>query len=250
MATTSLPPPTVSILGLSVHNVTMEQALDRIDAFVKEGGPHHVVTSDSSMLVMAQEDAALREIVAGAELVTPDSSGVLWASGRYGAPLVAKVSGVEIVERLCARSPERGYRLFFLGAGPGVAEQAAARMADKYPGARVVGARDGFFSAAENDDVVKEIAVLNPDILCVAMGIPKQEKWIAANRNALGAAVLIGVGGTFDVLSGNVRRAPVLFQKARLEWLWRVASNPRKIGKVLLLPRFMRMVRADAGRAR
>ncbi|MCW3099510.1 MAG: N-acetylmannosaminyltransferase, partial [Chthonomonadaceae bacterium] len=136
-----------------------------------------------------------------------------------------------------------GYRLFFLGAGPGVAAQAADKMRAKYPGAQIVGTRDGFFKPDETDALVAEIREAQADAVFVAMGIPKQEKWIAAHRDRLGAAVLIGVGGTFDVLSGNVKRAPILFQKLRLEWLWRVLSNPRKISKVLLLPRFVRMVR-------
>jgi N-acetylglucosaminyldiphosphoundecaprenol N-acetyl-beta-D-mannosaminyltransferase len=238
-------PPAVQILGLPVHNVTMAAALDAIDAFVQRGSPHHIVTADASMLVMAQEDAALRAIIACAELITPDSVGVLWAAKRRGMPLPERVSGVEIVARLCALSPERGYRLYFFGAAPGVAEQAAERMRARHPGAQIVGTRHGYFREEERETIVEEIRRSRPDVLCVALGIPRQEKWIAANRDRLGVPAMIGVGGTFDVLSGNTRRAPALFQQLRLEWLWRVASNPRKINKVLLLPRFIRMVRRE-----
>ena len=235
--------PGVAILGLTVHNVTMQTALATMDGFFAAGSPHHVITADASMLVLAQEDKALHAIVSGADLVTPDSVGVLWASKQVGAPLPERVSGVEIVEQLCRRSSETGYRLYFLGSGPGVAAQAAEKMRAKYPGVHIVGTRDGFFKPAETDALVAEIREAQADAVFVAMGIPKQEKWIAAHREQLGAAVLIGVGGTFDVLSGNVKRAPKLFQKMRLEWLWRVISNPRKISKVMLLPRFVRMVR-------
>ncbi len=245
------PLPSVSILGLSVHNVTMASALDAMDGFVQAGSPHHVITADASMLVLAQEDKALHDIVSGADLVTPDSVGVLWAAKQYGRPLQERVSGVEIVEQLCRRSAETGYRLFFLGAAPGVAAKAAEQMRLKYPGTQIVGTRDGYFSQDESEALVAEIREARPDALFVAMGIPKQEKWIAAHRDRLGAAVLIGVGGTFDVLSGNVKRAPKVMQRARLEWLWRVLSNPRKISKVLLLPRFVRMVRrAEKSEAR
>jgi N-acetylglucosaminyldiphosphoundecaprenol N-acetyl-beta-D-mannosaminyltransferase len=249
MTTSSVDPPQpkplpgVTILGLTVHNVTMQTALEAMDGFFQAGTPHHVVTADASMLVLAQEDSALNAIVCGADLVTPDSVGVLWASKQAGAPLQERVSGVEIVDRLCCRSVEAGYRLFFLGAGPGVAAQAAEKMRAKYPGTQIVGTRDGFFRPEETDALVAEIRESRADALFVAMGIPKQEKWIAAHRDRLGAAVLIGVGGTFDVLSGNVKRAPKVMQKVRLEWLWRVVSNPRKISKVLLLPRFVRLVR-------
>lgn len=234
--------PVVHILGLPVHDLDMQDALVTIDTFIQARTPHHVVTADASMLVMAQQDAALRKIVAHAELVTPDSVGILWAAKRNGAKLHERVSGVEIVEKLCALSPERGYRLYFFGAAPGVADQAAARMQSLYPGVQVVGTRNGFFQENDNAAIVADIRRSQPDILCVALGIPKQEKWIAAHRDALGVPILIGVGGTFDVLSGNTRRAPKLFQRLHLEWLWRVLSNPRKINKVALLPRFAVMV--------
>jgi N-acetylglucosaminyldiphosphoundecaprenol N-acetyl-beta-D-mannosaminyltransferase len=237
------PLPTVQILGLPIHNVDMSTALDEIDSFIREGAPHHIVTADASMLVMAQQDSALRAIIARADLITPDSAGILWAARRHGTDLRERVSGVEIVERLCERSAQQGYRIYFLGAGPTIADQAAERMRRKYPGAQIVGTRHGFFSNDDTEEIVSNIRACAPDVLCVALGIPKQEKWISEHRDSLGVSVLIGVGGTLDVLSGTVRRAPVLMQRARLEWLWRVLSNPRKISKVLLLPRFVLMVR-------
>ena len=233
----------IEILGLPVHTVDMAGALSAIRRFAGDGGPHHVVTADASMLVMAQDDAELRSIIANADLVTPDSIGVLWAADRIRMPLRERVSGVEIAERLCAESSDCGYRIYVLGAAPGVASAAAARMRIKYPGAAIVGERDGFFAEAETASVVEHIRLTNANILLVAMGIPKQEKWIQANREALGCSVLIGVGGTLDVLSGTVKRAPRLIQILRLEWLWRVLSNPRKISKVMLLPRFVHLVR-------
>lgn len=234
--------PAVEILGLRVHNVDMAAALTAIRRFTAEGVPHHIITADASMLVMAQEDPDLRAIIAGADLVTPDSVGVLWAARRDRQPLRERVSGVEISEHLCAESARCDYRIFFLGAAPGVAATAADRMRAKYPGACIVGVRDGYFTREETDAVVDEIRAASANVLLVAMGIPKQEKWIQAHRDRLGCAVLIGVGGTLDVLSGQVKRAPRLMQALRLEWLWRVLSNPSKISKVLLLPRFVRMV--------
>ena len=234
--------PAIHILDLPVNHVTMATALKAIDGFIRDGSPHHVVTADATMLVMAQEDTALREIISHAELITPDSEGIRWAARRQGAPLPERVSGVEIVERLCERSVTTGYRLYFLGAAPGVAEQAKARMEAKYPGAQIVGTRNGFFTEAELPGILDAIRTARPDVVCVAFGIPKQEKWIAAHRATLGVPVLIGVGGTLDVLSGTVKRAPLLMRRLKLEWLWRVLSNPKKIGKVMLLPRFVAMV--------
>jgi len=235
--------PSVRILNQPVHNVNMDAALSAIDSFIKARGPHHVVTADASMLVMAQDDAALRGIIGKADLVTPDSVGILWAAKRQGTPLQERVSGVDIVENLCARSAEYGYRIFFFGAAPGIADKAAERMRARYPGTQIVGTRDGFFSDSESDAIADSIRHSNADVVCVAMGIPKQEKWIEANRDRLNASILIGVGGTLDVLSGNTRRAPRWMQKLALEWLWRVVNNPKKISKVMLLPRFVTLVR-------
>lgn len=228
----------VELHGLGVDRVTMDDTLAFVDAFVREGGPHHIVTLDSSMCVTARADAELRAIVRAAELVTPDSVGVLWACRRAGHPLPERVSGVDIVDRLCARSAERGHRLYFLGGAPGVAEEAAKRMAARFPGCQVVGARDGYFRPEEEAGVLEAIAQARPDVLCVAMGIPMQEKWIARNRDRLCVPVLIGVGGTLDVASGRVSRAPRWVRRANAEWLYRLLRNPRKLVKALTLPRF------------
>lgn len=221
----------------------MESALTAIDSFIKSRTPHHVVTADASMLVMAQEDPALHGIIGRADLVTPDSVGILWAAKRQGTPLKERVSGVDIVENLCARSASSGYRIFFFGAAPGIADKAADRMRAKYPGTQIVGTRNGFYKDTDVDAIVQQIKDSHADVVCVAMGIPKQEKWIEANRDRLDASILIGVGGTLDVLSGATRRAPRWMQRLALEWLWRVINNPKKISKVLLLPRFVTMVR-------
>ncbi len=241
---------TIQLLGLPVHDVDMTEALEQIDGFVRSGRCHHVVTADASMLVTAQEDAELAGILRAASLVTPDSVGVLWGAKKRGTPLRERVSGVEIVERLCALSSTKGYRLFFFGAAPGVAALAAEQMSAKYPGCEVVGTHDGFFTLEQVPDIVEEIKAARPDILCVAFGIPKQEKWIRAHSEKIGVPVSIGVGGTFDVLSGTVKRAPVLFQRLHLEWLWRVLKNPKKLNKVMLLPRFVRHILSSPPSAR
>jgi N-acetylglucosaminyldiphosphoundecaprenol N-acetyl-beta-D-mannosaminyltransferase len=240
----------VPLHGVRVDRVTMDETLDAIDRFIRSGEPHHVITLDASMCVFAGEDEDLRRIVAAADLVTPDSAGVLWACRKYGSPLPQRVSGVEIVEQLCRLSPERGYRLFFFGSAPGVAEDAAGKFRARYPGCQIVGARDGFFSPDDDATIVEQIRAARPDILCVALGIPKQEKWIAKHRAELGVPVLIGVGGTFDVHSGRVKRAPALMQRLNLEWLYRLAKNPRKIGKVMTLPKFMLMTLRGRPRSR
>jgi N-acetylglucosaminyldiphosphoundecaprenol N-acetyl-beta-D-mannosaminyltransferase len=153
-----------------------------------------------------------------------------------------RVSGVDIVDRVCALSADTGDSIFFLGAAPGVAELAAEKMRLKYPGCNIVGTRNGYFPAESDRVVAAEIADLDPDFLFVAMGIPRQEKFILDTMPIIKARVSIGVGGTFDVFSGKVKRAPVIIQKLKLEWLWRTLQNPSKLSKTKLLPRFVLLV--------
>ena len=232
----------VRILGMPVDAITMDECMERLAEFVRSGKPHLVVTADSSGIVQAQTDPALAELYESADLVTPDSSGVVWAMRRAGRPVPARVSGVDIVDHACKVSSDTGWRIFFLGAAPGVAELAAERMRLRHPGCNIVGARHGYFPPESDGVVASEIAESRPDLLFVAMGIPRQEKFIRATEAVVGAKVAMGVGGTFDVFSGKVRRAPKPLQRLRLEWAWRLAQNPKKIGKVMLLPRFVGMV--------
>lgn len=236
-------PQRVGLLGIGTDPVTMEQAIQLIQYYIEEGQPHHIVTCDASMVVMAQADPVLGEIVRSAALVTPDSVGILWACKKLATAMPERVSGIDIVQRLIALSSQPdGPRIFFLGAAPGVADDAAARMREIYPGAQIVGSAHGYFKEADEADVIETIKAAKPDVLCVALGIPKQEKWIYKYAKQLGVPVLIGVGGSFDVLSGRVKRAPKLFQTLSIEWVWRLVSNPSKIAKVSLLPKFAWMV--------
>ncbi len=228
----------VKILGLRVDCVSPDQALEIIDRFIQEKTPRQIVTADASMVVIARRDPELRSIVEKSDLVTPDGAGILWASRLLRIPVFRKVSGVDLADRLCALSPTKDYRIFFFGAAPGVADKAAVKMRQHYPGARIVGVRDGFFTAEQEPDILAQIKAATPDIVLVAMGIPKQEKWIHQNKDQIGAPVFIGVGGTFDVFSGRVKRAPVWMQNSGLEWLYRLWKNPRKIVKVMTLPEF------------
>jgi N-acetylglucosaminyldiphosphoundecaprenol N-acetyl-beta-D-mannosaminyltransferase len=230
----------VILLGLKIHRVRLSEALAVIDDTIRSKGQMHVVTADASMVVIAKEDPELLGIVQSAELVTPDGAGIVWASKLLGKPISERVSGVELVRQLCRRSsdPTKGYRIFFLGAAPGVAELAAKNLTDMYPGCNIVGTRDGYFKPDQEDAIVNEIAALKPDIVFVGFGIPKQEKFIKSHKDAIGASVYIGIGGSFDVYSGLVKRAPVWMQNAGIEWMYRLAQNPKKISKVMTLPRF------------
>jgi N-acetylglucosaminyldiphosphoundecaprenol N-acetyl-beta-D-mannosaminyltransferase len=222
--------------------MTMDEALSRLEAFIKSGEPHVVVTADSSGIVEARKDAEFLAILHSADLVTADSVGVIWAAKRKGEPVPERVSGVDIFARLCRMSAERGYRLYFLGGAPGVAEMAAERCRLLFPGCNIVGARHGYFPSDSDELVAQEVAEAKPDVLFVAMGMPRQEKFITSTQKIIKAPVAMGVGGTLDVYSGTVKRAPRLIQKMKLEWLWRLIQNPKKFAKVKNLPIFVRMV--------
>ncbi len=237
-----IPMESVHILDVPVSRIGQAEVLALLTEFIRSGEPHMVVTADASAAVIAASDAEFRAVVNGADLVTPDSAGMLWAARRLGRPLPERVSGVDLAERLCELAARHGWGIFFFGAAPGVADVAAARMQARYPGMRIAGTAHGFLSDAEQGELEDRIRQARPEVLLVAMGIPRQEKWIWRRKAALGVPLAMGVGGSFDVFAGNVARAPAWMQRRGLEWLYRLAMNPRKISKVATLPRFVWMV--------
>lgn len=234
--------PTTEVLGVRISTLNMTATVAAIDQMLQAEGTSLVATVDSSGMVIAQSDHELLAIYRSAAIATPDSQGVVWALGKKGVAHPERVSGVDLAEALCDLSAEKGYRIYLLGAGAGVAHLAAERLRLKHPGCNIVGDRHGFFPASDDELVAREVAEAKPDILFVAMGIPRQEKFIVKTQGIIGAKVAMGVGGSFDVFSGKAKRAPRIVQRLRLEWLWRVILNPRKLSKVKLLPRFAMMV--------
>ena len=167
-----------------------------------------------------------------------------------GLPVAERVSGVDLVARICERAADKGYAVFLLGALPGVAEDAARSLQSRCTGLRIVGTRDGYFSPEDEPKVVQEIAEAKPDILFVGLGAPRQEKWISRHMEALQVPVAIGVGGTFDVLAGRAKRAPEWMQRAGLEWLYRLLREPSRLPRMWSLPRLIWMTLWEALRKR
>jgi N-acetylglucosaminyldiphosphoundecaprenol N-acetyl-beta-D-mannosaminyltransferase len=229
----------IRLLGVSVDRLSMSEALDAIGRFIEQRTPRHIVTADASMVVIAKEDPELAAIIENADLVTPDGAGLIWASKLLKLPITNRVSGVDLVGKVCELSKSLGWRIYFLGAAPGVADDAAANLRIKYPGCNIVGVRHGYFGEDEEPAIAADIREKKTDILLVAFGIPKQEKFITRRKEAMLVPVSIGIGGSFDVYSGRVKRAPLWMQKAGLEWLFRLWQNPKKISKVMTLPRFV-----------
>jgi N-acetylglucosaminyldiphosphoundecaprenol N-acetyl-beta-D-mannosaminyltransferase len=220
--------------------VTMEQAVRAIENFMQRHDRCRMVaTVNAEMVMLADGDAELKAILAHADLVVADGAGVVWAARHQGDLLPERVAGYDLVQELLARSAAIGYRVYLFGGAPGVVDQAKAMAEKKYPGVNIVGSRNGFFSVADEAQIVEDIRSCTPDILLVALGVPKQEKWLSHHLADTGVSTAIGVGGTFDVMAGIMRRAPVWMQRANLEWLFRLVSQPQRALRMIALPKFV-----------
>ncbi len=238
-------PKKVTILGVPVDAITMGEAVARIDGFIEKRTPVLVATANAEMLMRATHDGALRRILQGAAMVTPDGAGTVWAAHHLGYAMPERVAGYDMVQELMREAPAKHRRIFFFGSAPGVADKAKKKAEQLYPGIEIVGTRNGFFTAADEPAIIEEIKAAHPDILLAALGVPKQEKWLAKHLGELGVPVAIGVGGTFDVMAGIMKRAPRWMQRAKLEWLFRGMMQPQRAGRLLALPRFVLKVHAQ-----
>ncbi len=218
--------------------VTFDQALACIEGFIADGRPHQILTVNPEFVMAAQSDAEFRRIINVSALALPDGVGVWWASRHLGRPVPERIPGVDLVERLAALSAQRGYRIFFLGAMPGVADKAVEMLEACYPGLVVAGSYGGSPRLAEERDIVDRVRAAGPHILCVAYGAPAQDRWIARNMQRLGVPVCIGVGGAFDYIAGVRPRAPHWLRGVGLEWLHRLVTQPWRWRRMLALPRF------------
>jgi N-acetylglucosaminyldiphosphoundecaprenol N-acetyl-beta-D-mannosaminyltransferase len=232
-------PASFDVLGCRVDAVGLHQAVTTVAALANGDTPALVVTLGVEMVMAAQRDDAFRRTIDRAALVTCDSIGLLLASRARGGPLRERVTGVELVDALAARSAEIGdVNLFLLGSAGDTARRAGDALRAVHPGARIVGARNGYFSADESEAVAAAIRASGANVLLAGLGFPKQEFWLERHLAATGCGVGIGIGGSLDVYAANVRRAPALFQRTGTEWAYRLAKEPRRWRRQLALPRF------------
>jgi len=229
----------VKILGVKVDAVTMAQAVERVANLIAEKKSSLVATANAEMLLRATHDAELKSILNAAKLVVPDGAGTVWAARHLGKFMPERVAGADLVQELMKISPQRAWKIFMFGAAPGIADKAKSKAEKIFPGIKIVGTRNGYFTAADEPEIIAQIKNSRPDILLAALGVPKQEKWLAAHMNELGVPVSIGVGGTFDVMAGVVKRAPLWMQRAKLEWLFRAMLQPSRAGRLVALPKFV-----------
>jgi len=231
--------PSAFLLGVRVNRLSLDQAVEAILEFTREGGAHQVVTLNGTMLARASADPVLRDIVNRASMVIADGAGVLLAGRILGVTFPERIPGIDMVGRLCAGGAAVGLRIYLLGARPGVADAAGEAIRHRYHGVDVAGTHHGYFSRHEDAAVTDEIRRSRPQVVLVAMGFPRQEQWIADHLQELGASVCIGVGGTLDVLAGRTSRAPGWMQRAGLEWYYRLVREPRRWRTAAALPRLL-----------
>jgi N-acetylglucosaminyldiphosphoundecaprenol N-acetyl-beta-D-mannosaminyltransferase len=219
----------ITLLDLPVDDLTMDETLAAVDALIAEGSVHQHVVVNVAKVVQAHADRSLRAVIAACDIVNVDGQPIVWASRLLGTPLRERVAGVDLMERLIERAGERGHRLYLLGARPEVVGAVAARIAREHPGTVVAGWRDGYWTPDEEATVVAEIAATRPHILFVAFGSPAKERFLARWKETIGAPFVMGVGGSFDVYAGRVRRAPPWMRRVGLEWLFRITQEPGRM---------------------
>jgi N-acetylglucosaminyldiphosphoundecaprenol N-acetyl-beta-D-mannosaminyltransferase len=232
----------IEVLGVRVDDVTYEDLMLQVDAYVSSRRPHQIVTLNAEMLVAAHEDPALGQILNDADLNVADSVGVMLAARLLGLRLRERVTGSDGIYRLATHCAQKGYRPFFLGAAPGVADLVAERLVAANPDLEVAGAYAGSPFPKDENDIVDRVRAAAPDLLLVAYGVPVEEKWIARNWERLGVPVMVGVGGSFDFVAGLTKRAPVWMRRMGLEWFHRLIREPWRWRRQLALPRFVVLV--------
>lgn len=232
--------PRLTLWGLPLARVNYDEAVELVDALVRRRQPSYFITANLNYAMLSHRDSRLAGINQRAAFITADGMPLVWYAQLLGRPLPGRVTGIDLTYRLCALAASRGYRLFLLGGEPGVARQAAENLCRLYPGLQIAGVASptlGQLTPDAHAALLEEIRQSRADILLAAFGQPKGELWLDANCQALGVPVCAQLGATLDFLAGNVRRAPRRMQRLGLEWIYRMTSDPRRLG-----PRYARNI--------
>ena len=235
----------IEILSIPIWNVTMDETRDFVFQCIAEGKPGFIATANAEMVMKAQTDVELARILQQADMVIPDGAGVLWAAEQQGKKFKERVTGFDLAYRLLQEAAEKQTSVYLFGGAEGVASQAVENCEVKFGKLNIAGIHSGFFTSAEEQDIIADIRRSQTKILLVALGVPKQEKWIYEHLHEPGQCMCIGVGGTFDVLAGKAGRAPGWMQRNRLEWLYRLFKEPTRFKRMLALPKFVAAVRLE-----
>jgi N-acetylglucosaminyldiphosphoundecaprenol N-acetyl-beta-D-mannosaminyltransferase len=242
----------IELLRTQLDAIEFERVLERVDEAVAGGRPTLNASLNAAKVVRLQEDAELREAIAGCELITADGVPIVWAARLFGYDVPGRVNGTDLMEALLARAEERAWSVYLLGSREDVLTDARAEIVRRHPRLRIAGSHHGYFAAADEEAVVAEVAAARPDILFIALQTPEKELFQARHRAALGVPFVMGVGGSFEVLAGHRRRAPRWAQKTGLEWAFRLAQEPRRLARRYAVgnARFVALVVRELARSR
>lgn len=227
----------VHILGVPFVNTTRKQFVETLHQHIQQKEKAFVVTANPEIVMKANTDLHYKKIIQQADYITADGIGVVKAGQLLNTPLPERVTGYELMIDLLALANERAYRVYLLGAAEETLQKTIKNMQHTYPKVKLVGSHHGFFDW-NSSHIQQEIEEKKPDLIFVALGVPRQEQWIAEHIETFEKGIFIGVGGSFDVIAGTVKRAPVAWQKANLEWLYRIIKQPSRLKRSLALPRF------------
>ncbi len=227
----------VNILGVGFDNISKTDAVEYAFSLMKEHKALYIVTPNPEIVMHAREDEAVLSAICDAELVIPDGVGIIYGARILGTPMKERIPGIDFTTALLEKMNEEGRSVFLFGSKPGIAEKAAENILSQFPELIIAGTNDGYFS--DDEPIIKKINASKPDLLMVCLGSPKQEKWMHRNASRLDAGILIGAGGSLDVFSGTVERAPLLWRKLGLEWFHRLLREPWRIGRMMNLPKFL-----------
>lgn len=231
----------ITILGIPFDNVTLEEAGEKTKEIIKNSNKscELIVAPNTEFIMAAQKDKEFFDILNKAKLATPDSVGVMIGGKLQKKPFKERMPGQAYFREVFRRAENEGWTIYLLGGKGDVPYRAKAKLEQDFPKAKIVGVHEGFFEENTEEEIIEEINNLKPNVLFVAMGAPRQEKWIYKNKDKLKVDVAAGQGGTFDYEAGEIARAPKTFQKLGIEWLWRLAKQPSRIVRMLVLPQYL-----------
>lgn len=238
---------TIEIFGVKVHNTTLEEATRTIESYLRGEKLNIIYTPNTEIVMVAKDDNKLKELLNNGNLITADGIGLIYGSRIKKRPLQERVTGFDMSINMLKIANANNYSLYLLGGKDGIAKNAAENIKKDYPNIKIAGYHHGYFKGSHTGDVssqdekniVNEISSVNPDIIFVGLGFPRQEIWIDSNKDKIKARVIIGNGGVMDILSGNAKRAPEIYQRLGLEWFYRLVRDPSRIKRQMVLPKFM-----------
>jgi N-acetylglucosaminyldiphosphoundecaprenol N-acetyl-beta-D-mannosaminyltransferase len=225
----------IDLFEFPFDRLSLDQMVEKVEEVISTRKPHRLVVVNAAKVVKAQKDIRLKQVIQTADFVGPDGVPLVWLSRFLGKALPSRVNGTDLMERLFDLSARKGFRLFLFGATEAVIRKTVETVKQNYPGAQIAGFRNGYFTEADEPEIVAQIKATRADILLVGFGTPKKEFWIAKYKDQLQVPFIHGVGGSFDVVAGITQRAPVWMQKSGLEWLFRVYQEPGRMWRRYLV---------------